>query len=97
MIAHSCTQTGLSETFRELFNFEGSEFYLVDINGIEGLTFEDLMLRLNHATPVGIYRNGKITMNPPADLQLKGTDRILVFAEETIRRSWRICWNSCRT
>ncbi len=42
MIAHSCTQTGLSETFREVFNFEGSEFYLINIPSITGWTFECL-------------------------------------------------------
>ena len=54
MIAHSCTQTGLSDTFKELFNFEGSEFYLVSLPGTEGLPFEDLILRLDHAVPAGI-------------------------------------------
>ena len=58
MIAHSCTQTGLSEAFREIFNFEGSEFYLIDLPGIGSLTFEDLSLRLDGASPAGIYRDG---------------------------------------
>ena len=83
MIAHSCTQTGLSETFREIFNFEGSEFYLVDVKEIDGLTFEELMLRMNHATPVGLYRDGKVLMNPAADYPLRQTDRILIFSEES--------------
>jgi voltage-gated potassium channel Kch len=82
MIAHSCTQTGLSEAFRELFNFEGSEFYLIELRGIDGLSFEELLLRLNNAVPAGVYRNGKVTMNPPADFTLKDTDKILVFSEE---------------
>ena len=81
MIAHSCTQTGLSGAFREVFNFEGSEFYLVDIDGIDGLSFEDLTTRLNKAVPVGVFRTGQITMNPPADYSLKGNDRVLVFSE----------------
>ena len=83
MIAHSCTQTGLSETFREIFNFEGSEFYLVDLKGIDGLSFEELMIRVNDATPAGIYRDRKIILNPPDNFVLKETDRILVFSEES--------------
>ena len=82
MIAHSCTQTGLSETFREIFNFEGSEFYLAEIPGIEGISFEELMVRVDHATPAGVFRDGSVLMNPPADYLLKETDRILVFSEE---------------
>ena len=83
MIAHSCTQTGLSETFREIFNFEGSEFYLIDVNGIDGLSFEELLIRLDHAAPAGIFRDGNIMLNPPAEYVLKETDRILVFSEES--------------
>ena len=82
MIAHSCTQTGLSEAFREVFNFEGSEFYLVSLPGAEGLSFEELMVRVNNAVPVGVYRDGKVVMNPPADLRLEAEDRVLVFSED---------------
>ena len=82
VIAHSCTQTGLSGAFKELFNFEGSEFYLISLQGIEGLSFEDLMLRLDHGVPAGVMRDGKITLNPSADYLLKESDRLLVFADE---------------
>ncbi|MBQ5359875.1 MAG: hypothetical protein IIU47_02385 [Lachnospiraceae bacterium] len=83
MIAHSCTQTGLSETFREIFNFEGSEFYLTDFNGIGGMTFEEIMIRTDRAVPSGVFRNGRILVNPPAGFILEEDDRILVFAEES--------------
>ena len=82
MIAHSCTQTGLSEAFREIFNFEGSEFYLNSLPGIDGLTFEDLTVRVIDAIPSGVLRNGKVILNPPADYVLQESDRILVFAED---------------
>ncbi len=83
MIAHSCTQTGLSEAFREIFNFEGSEFYLIELPGIGSLTFEELSLRLDGASPAGIYRDGAMLLNPPFDLALREDDRILVFSEES--------------
>ena len=82
MIAHSCTQTGLSELFREVFNFEGSEFYLEDLSGINGLTFEDIMTRLNNAIPIGVYRDGKAILKPAPDYKLTETDKILVYSEE---------------
>ena len=83
MIAHSCTQTGLSQTFRELFNFEGSEFYLVDLQGIEGMTFETLMMRINNAVPAGVYREGRMLLNPTWDFVLQAGDRIVIFSEES--------------
>ena len=82
MIAHSCTQTGLSETFKEIFNFEGSEFYLTSFSEIEGLSFEDLSIRINNAIPVGVFSHGRIRINPPADYRIQKEDRILVFAED---------------
>ncbi len=83
MIAHSCTQTGLSETFREVFNFEGSEFYLVDIAGINGLTFEEIMLRIDAATPAGVLREGKMHINPSKDFVFRDSDKVLVFSAES--------------
>ena len=82
IIAHSCTQTGLSETFREVFDFECAEFYLIDIPKISGLTFDNLMDCTNKATPVGIYRNGKININPNPNLIIEEKDKILVFSED---------------
>lgn len=82
IIAHSCTQSGLSKVFTEIFNFEGSELYLNQIKGINGITFEELMYRLERAVPIGIYRDHKIEMNPPADTVLQESDKILVFSEE---------------
>ena len=81
LIAHSCTQNGLSKTFRELFNFEGSEFFLVSMAGIEGKTFEELMVRMDNATPIGIMREGTISLNPPGECLLLESDKILIFAE----------------
>ena len=82
MIAHSCTQCGLSQTFQELFNFEGSEFYLVDIPAAAGMTFMELMLNTNAGVPSGILRKGKITINPDPETLIGKDDRILVFAED---------------
>ena len=82
MIAHSCTPNGLSETFREVFNFEGSEFYLTELSGIHGLDFATLMDITDNAVPVGVYRNGEIILNPSKSFLLQENDRVLVFSEE---------------
>ena len=81
IIAHSCTQTGLAEAFREIFNFEGSEFYPISIPGIGGMSFEELSVRLNYAVPAGVFRDDGVLLNPPADYELREDDRILVFSE----------------
>ena len=83
MIAHACTQTGLSETFREVFNFDGNEFFLTDLPQLAGLTFAEAAARIDRAVPVGIFRDGGILLNPPPALRFEDGDRLLVFAEES--------------
>ena len=83
MIAHSCTQMGLSETLRELFNFEGSEFYLMEIPEAVDKTFENLMLRLDGAVPAGVLRGEEVLLNPDHDFMIRKGDRVLVFAEQS--------------
>ena len=82
MIAHSCTQMGLSETFRELFNFEGSEWYVVSLPGTAGMRFDELTLRLDGAVPVGVYGAEGMRLNPPAGTVIRPEDRILIFSED---------------
>lgn len=81
IIAHSCTQPGLSETFYEFFNFEGSELFIINIPKAARKTFEELTMSLEGAVPVGIRRDGEIRVNPPADQVLSDGDEIIVFAE----------------
>ncbi|MBQ6551517.1 MAG: hypothetical protein IJL78_08935 [Lachnospiraceae bacterium] len=81
IIAHSCTEPGLSETFREVFNFEGSELYLLPMPKAAGITFGELMLRVDSGVPVGLYRNGITRLNVPTETVIEEDDRILVFTE----------------
>ncbi len=82
MIAHSCTQAGLSETFREVFNFEGSEFYLIEAPEACGWSFEELTASMDRAVPAGIFHEGKSLLNPPLDYCIQDGDRIIVFSED---------------
>ena len=82
MIAHSCTQTGLSETFRELFNFEGSEWYVISLPDAAGLRFDELTLRLDGAVPVGICGPEGMRLNPPPETLLRPEDQLLIFSED---------------
>ncbi len=82
MIAHSCTQSGLSQTFQEVYNFEGSEFYMLEVPDCYGTTFLELLLNMEGGVPSGIMHDGKITINPPPETVLQDGDKLLVFAED---------------
>ena len=82
IIAHSCTQPGLSETFKEVFNFEGNEMYCIDLPVAEGWTFADLTYSLEGGVPLGYIHNGETVMNPGPDAVYAKGDRLLVFSLE---------------
>ena len=82
IIAHSCTQPGISEAFKEIFNFEGNEFYHVSIPNLEGKTFKELMAKIEKAIPVGICRNDMMILNPSDNTVINGDDTIIIFAED---------------
>ena len=82
MIAHACTQAGLSETFTEVFNFEGSEFYLVELPELCGRSFGTAASVIDNAIPAGICRGGEIIVNPSADNIIQKNDKILVFSAD---------------
>jgi len=81
ILAHSCTQAGLSKTFEEIFNFEGSELYSVSIPGSVGMSFKDLSLCLDQGVPVGLYRENRVFLNPNANQKIEPDDHIIVFSE----------------
>lgn len=83
IIAHSCTQPGLSKTIMEMFQFDGSEMHIISLPGTEGLTFQQLLCRVDHAFPVGICKGEDIYLNPEGDMVLEAGDRLLVFCEES--------------
>ena len=82
LIAHSCTQPGLSGIFTDIFNFEGSEFYLDADPALYGKTFSELSENLDGAVPVGYERKGKLTVCPKGNEKLQEGDRFLYFAEK---------------
>lgn len=81
IIAHSCTQTGLAEIFREVFNFEGPEFHLIACPELANKTFRQAMAQLDNAVPSGIYRSGQTILNPSPDFLIQKDDRLIVFSE----------------
>ena len=82
MVAHSCSQTGLSDAFREVFSFDGNEFYYIEKEEAYGMSFAELSYKLDKAVPVGVIHESKIMLNPDKDYKIAKGDRIIVFSEE---------------
>lgn len=82
IIAHTCTQEGLSSAFDEILSFEGSEFYTLSMPGADGLSFRELLLRSDGGMPVGLIGKGGITLNPDPERVIRKGERILFLAED---------------
>ena len=89
IMAHSCTQPGLSKTIMEMFHFDGSEMHIISLPGTEGLTFEELLCRVDNAFPIGICKGDDIYLNPEPSMKLEAGDRLLVFCEESDSAKFR--------
>ncbi len=81
IIAHSCTQLGLSEAFSEVFSFTGNELRFETVDVKPGTKFKDIFYTMEKAVPIGIYRNGQTILNPDRNLPVTVEDKFIVLEE----------------
>jgi Trk K+ transport system NAD-binding subunit len=89
LLALSLQNPAVSEVIKELASFHGNEVYRVKVpQGVEGCRFGDMLndYKKGHdAILIGVEREGKALLNPPADLELKTTDYLFVLSEQCPR------------
>ena len=83
VIAHSCTQPGLSQTLMEFLDYDGCNLCEIRVPEAEGLTFGEVTGRLEGGVPVGVIKSGgkECVLNPAADFEVGVNDSLLVFTE----------------
>lgn len=81
VIAHSSTQPGISNAYRELLSFEGSEFYFKHYPEFTGMTFLQISMSLPHCTPIGVADGDEVILSPEPSLVLKPTQDLILLAE----------------
>ena len=80
-IAHAATQPGIFEAFLDMIDFAGFEFYLEDMPKLQGLPFWKAVLATVNGIVVGLYRDGRVRLNPAPDAEIKKGDLLIVFEE----------------
>ena len=83
IIAHTGRYTGLSAVYTDLFDMDGSEFYIEDHPDSVGHTLAEL----NRYFPVSavcgfVKEDGKVILNPGVDDKVEKGDRLILFAED---------------
>ncbi|MBO5076459.1 MAG: hypothetical protein J5584_02545 [Clostridia bacterium] len=82
VIAHSCTQPGLSQTLMEFLDYDGCNLYEVELADAAGLTFKELTSRLSGGVPIGIFKDGKYLLDPERGCTVGAGEKLLVFTED---------------
>ena len=87
--AQSCRQPGLGLCYQELFDFHGSEMYVVAIAEAAGSQFGDLLSCFERCIPVGIVTaHGDVAVCPPMDRVVCDDDRLVLLAEDDSLIAW---------
>ena len=77
----------ISSVFRELMSTEGMDVFENKIDGVKGLTFEELILKMKerkNALAIGIIKDGKILLNPEGNVKLSGEEEIIYIARDRV-------------
>ena len=82
IIAHSGRYAGLSLVYTDLFDMDGSEFYIEE-HPAEGKTLAELNRYFPESIVCGfVTGEGKILLNPAPDYRAAEDDRVILFAED---------------
>ncbi len=83
IIAHTGRNAGLSVVYTDLFDNDGSEFYIEDHPGMAHKEMKDLNLYFPISTVVGVKdAKGNILINPEPDYTVQPGDELILFAED---------------
>ncbi|GAA2872927.1 lipoprotein [Streptosporangium fragile] len=82
LIVQSSRQSGTSVVCMDLLNFSGGEIYLRSDPHLAGMTYGEALPAYRTATVIGLRREGRIMLNPPADTVILAGDEIIVIAQD---------------
>lgn len=98
IMTHTCRQAGLSKVFVELFNFSGSELYIVRdeseerefFNQMQGKTLREINLCLPSAYAIGIIgQDGVPEIGDPNEIRLDKNTSLILLEEDDDKVAYR--------
>ncbi|MFG2603458.1 NAD-binding lipoprotein [Streptomyces sp. NPDC048514] len=83
LLVQSARRPGLPAALRDLLDFAGAEFHLVDAPELAGLDFAEIVLRFAEACVVGLVRaDGRPLLTPAPQTVFTAGDRLVVVAHD---------------
>jgi voltage-gated potassium channel Kch len=78
-------QSGLSVVYTELLDFDGNEIYFTEQPGLVGRTYQQIQLAFADSAVAGVFTQGNVELNPPADRVYAAGEKLIVVAEDDSR------------
>ncbi len=84
LMVQSSRHPGMSDILSELLSFKGNEIYVERVSGTDGMTLDEVNLRLPKSTAIGIVRNGEVMLNPTHGSTIwRATSSSFAYDDET--------------
>lgn len=82
LLVEASRQRGLSQVISQTLGFEGMEFYIAEVHGIEGWTFGDLLFALGQSIPIGYMDHGQAVLVPSMEYIFSGHEQLICLSED---------------
>lgn len=82
IMVQTSRQSGLSQIFLDLLDFDGDEMYFTVQPQLVGKTYLQAQHEFSNSTLIGVLRDGEIALNPARTMKIKPEDQLIVIAPD---------------
>lgn len=82
VMVQTSRQSGLSQIFLDLLDFDGDEIYFTKQEKLVGKSYLEAAHLFSNSTLIGVLRGGKVLLNPAATMKIKADDELIVIAPD---------------
>lgn len=82
IMVQTSRQSGLSQIFLDLLDFDGDEIYFTQRSQLVGKSYLQAQHEFSNATLIGVFRDGDLALNPARTMKIKEGDQLIVIAPD---------------
>ncbi len=82
VMVQTARQSGLSQIFLDLLDFNGDEIYFTKQDALVGKTFLQASHLFSNSSLIGVLRSGEVLLNPASTMKIKADDELIVIAPD---------------
>lgn len=82
IMVQTSRQSGLSQIFLDLLDFDGDEIYFTKQDDLVGKTYLEAQHLFSNSSLIGVMRDGEVKLNPARSMKIKEQDELIVIAPD---------------